>query len=293
MGGARGAKLGGMSSRGVAPAKLLRARGGSSKIACAFLPARRVRISSPVPLEVLKAERKLERWRAEGRCSRCWLRHAQCVCSRLAPLAGVATNRVDVALSVHYKEWGCTKSTAKLLPLVLEGCRATVYPIEPLLPPRRGPTLLLFPGEGSQPASSLREWAAAQQERVTLVVVDGTWSQARTMARQLAGVTRVHVSEGAGESLVLHRKQPRLGHVSTLEATALALRELGEVHAEAPLLTALRLACDAQAEAEARTSGAELLEQRHAKRLRHRAELHRAEAARSGLERKSALPPDG
>jgi len=171
-------------------------------------------MSSPVPLEVLKAERKLERWRAEGRCSRCWLRHAQCVCSRLAPLAGVATNRVDVALSVHYKEWGCTKSTAKLLPLVLEGCRATVYPIEPLLPPRRGPTLLLFPGEGSQPASSLREWAAAQQERVTLVVVDGTWGQARTMARHLAGVPRVHVSESslakrAGESLVRHRKQPQ------------------------------------------------------------------------------------
>ena len=203
-----------MCSRGVAPAKLLPARGGSSKIACAFLPARRVRISSPVPLEVLKAERKLERWRAEGRCSRCWLRHAQCVCSRLAPLAGVATSRVDVALSVHYKEWGCTKNTAKLLPLVLEGCRATVYPIEPLLPPRRGPTLLLFPGEGSQPASSLREWAASQQERVTLLVVDGTWGQARTMARHLAGVPRVHVSESslvkrAGESLVRHRKQPQ------------------------------------------------------------------------------------
>ena len=200
----------------VAPAKLLlRTRSGSSKIACAFLPARRVRISSPVPLEVLKAEHKLERWRAEGRCTRCWLQHAQCICSRLAPLAGVATNRVDVALSVHYKEWGCTKNTAKLLPLVLEGCRAAVYPIEPLLPPRRGPTLLLFPGKGSQPASKFRAWVAAQQERVTLVVVDGTWGQARTMARHLVGVPRVHVSETslvkrAGESLVMHRKQPQV-----------------------------------------------------------------------------------
>ena len=199
-----------------APAKLLRPlRSGGSKIACAFLPARRVRISSPVrSLEVLKAEHKLERWRSEGRCSSCWLQHAQCVCSRLAPLAGVATNRVDVALSVHYKEWGCTKNTAKLLPLVLEGCRAAVYPIEPLLPPRRGPTLLLFPGEGSQPASTYRAWVAAQQERVTLVVVDGTWSQARTMARHLLDVPRVHVSESslvkrAGESLVRHRKQPQ------------------------------------------------------------------------------------
>ena len=49
---------------------------------------------------------------------------------------------------------------------------------------------------------------------MTLVVVDGTWGQARTMARHLAGVPRVHVSESslvkrAGESLVRHRKQPQ------------------------------------------------------------------------------------
>ena len=255
---------------------------------------KRLRLANRTPREVLKAEHRLVSWQAEGRCAGCWLQQAQCICSRLASLK-VATRRIDVCVAVHYKEWGRPKNTAKLLPLVIDGCRAVVHPIEAL--PQRGPTLLLFPGEDSQPAGAYREWVASQQEeRLTLLVVDGTWSQARTMARQLAGVTRVHVSEGAGESresLVLHRKQPRLGHVSTLEAVAHALSELGESHAEAPLLAALRLACDAQAEAEARTSGAELLEQRHAKRLRHRAELHRAEAARSRLERKSALQPDG
>ena len=109
-----------LRSRGTTgvPAQLLRSTpNGGSKIACAFGRA---------PLEVLKAEHKLTRWRAEGRCDRCWMAHAQCLCNQLAPLAGVATRRVDVALSVHYKEWGCPKNTAKLLPLVLDGCRVAV-----------------------------------------------------------------------------------------------------------------------------------------------------------------------
>ena len=257
-----------------APAKLLRpTRSGGSKIACAW---------GRPPLEVLKAEHKLTRWGAEGRCSRCWLQRTQCLCGQLAPLAGVTTHRVDVALSIHYKEWGCSKNTAKLLPLVLAGCTAAVHPIEPLLPPRRGPTLLLFPGEGSKPASAYRSWVAAQQERVTLVVVDGTWNQARTMARHLVGVARVHVSERAGESLVKHRKQPQLGRVGILEAVALALSELGETHVEAPLLSALGVACDAHEAAEVRASSPEMLEKRRAKRQRQRAQLHQTAVGVAG-----------
>jgi len=183
----------------------------------------------------------------------------------------VATQRVDVAVAVHYKEWGLAKNTAKLLPLVLDGCSAVVHPVHTL--PTCGPVLLLFPGEDSQPAGAYREWVAAQHERVTLLVVDGTWNQARTMARQMAGVPRVHISEPARESLVLHRKQPKLGHVSTLEAVALALRALGEEHAEAPLLAALRLACDAHDEVEAGTNSMEMVQKKRAKRERHREDL--------------------
>ena len=62
--------------------------------------------------------------------------------------------------------------------------------------------------------------------------------------------------------------------MGTLEAVALALAELGETHAEAPLLSALRVACEAHEAAEVRTSSPEMLEKRRAKRERQRAQLH-------------------
>ena len=50
----------------------------------------------------------------------------------------------------------------------------------------------------------------------------------------------------------------QLGRVGTLEAVALALAELGETHAEAPLLSALRVACEAHEDAEVRASSPEM-----------------------------------
>ena len=46
--------------------------------------------------------------------------------------------------------------------------------------------------------------------------------------------------------------------MGTLEAVALALAELGETHAEAPLLSALRVACEAHEDAEVRFSSPEM-----------------------------------
>ena len=69
--------------------------------------------------------------------------------------------------------------------------------------------------------------------------------------------------------------------MGTLEAVALALAELGEEHAEAPLLAALRVACEAHEDAEERAFSPELLEKRRAKRERQRAQLHRRVGSRA------------
>ena len=69
--------------------------------------------------------------------------------------------------------------------------------------------------------------------------------------------------------------------MGTLEAVALALAELGETHAEAPLLAALRVACEAHEDAEERAFSPELLEKRRAKRERQRAQLHRRVGSRA------------
>ena len=103
--------------------------------------------------------------------------------------------------------------------------------------------LLLWPGEDSLPAAELREWVAAQQQRVTLLVIDGTWGHARAMARHVPkDVVRVHVNdEVAGPSLFLNRRQATADRVSTLEAVALALKALGETADMSPLAAALKL----------------------------------------------------
>ena len=139
---------------------------------------------------------------ATTRCMACWVTRAHCMCARLRRLR-VATELVDVLVAVHYKEYGKATNTAKLLPHLLSaagdgaagegaagegavghpaaaaagGCSLCVYPVEPLQEQLRaaGPTLLLWPGEGSVPAAELRPWVAAQGRRVTLLVIDGSW----------------------------------------------------------------------------------------------------------------------
>ena len=134
---------------------------------------------------------------ATTRCMACWVTRAHCMCARLRRLR-VATELVDVLVAVHYKEYGKATNTAKLLPHLIssagdgaagEGAvghtvaaklagrsSLCVYPVEPLQEQLRaaGPTLLLWPGEGSVPAAELRPWVAAQRRRVTLLVIDGS-----------------------------------------------------------------------------------------------------------------------
>ena len=171
---------------------------------------------------------------AASRCGVCWLTRAFCICDELAPMrierpAG-ASGRVNVLLAIHYKEFGSASNTAKLLPLCLDGCDSLVYPTEaPALNARlgAGPVLLLWPGEGSEPASAHRHLLEASARGdgppVTLLVIDGTWSKARSMARAVhPSIPRVHVNMAAvagGSSLfAVRRKQPREDRVCTVRA---------------------------------------------------------------------------
>lgn len=190
---------------------------------------------------------------AATRCLTCWFPKAHCICARLAKLR-VSTTRVDVLLAVHYKEFGKATNTAKLLPQLLssadgigDSCSLCVYPNDPFHERlQSAPALLLWPGEDSLPAADLRDWVAAQQQRVTLLVIDGTWGHARAMARHVPkDVVRVHVNnEVAGPSLFLNRRQATADRVSTVEAVSLALSALGETADMSPLGAALKLQVD-------------------------------------------------
>jgi DTW domain-containing protein YfiP len=110
---------------------------------------------------------------------------------------------------------------------------------------------LLFPGEGAHPACELSPLRA-------LVVVDGTWSQARkVLARDplLRALPRVGLTPAAPGNYRI-RKEPSPECVSTIEAVAQVLGELeGTPDAFAPLLRPFTYMVDRQLEFIARREG--------------------------------------
>ena len=53
-----------------------------------------------------------------GVCQRCWLAAPFCICDAVAALGPLRTSKIDVHIAVHYKEYGRSTATAKLLPLL-------------------------------------------------------------------------------------------------------------------------------------------------------------------------------
>ena len=91
---------------------------------------------------------------------------------------------------------------AKLLPLMLEGASMLFHPAETAATSRASTahTCCCGPGRASVPAASVREWLAAQPGRVTLNVLDGTWNQAKGLARRVPpSVVRVNVDDLVSE----------------------------------------------------------------------------------------------
>ena len=238
--------------------------------------------------ETLKAtlliEDMMQRQQTKGECTRCWLPLDLCLCGADGRIQAGLTNRVDVVVAMHYKEFGKKKNTARLLPLALPShAQMVTHPMDtPALLDRMQatPSLLLWPGTGSLPASSYRDWVAdvtagEEEERVLLIVLDGTWGQVKNMAREFmrAGVRLVHVSDVASVSIMDDRRQIATSRVTTAEAVALALGELGEPAAAAALTDALHVSANAYRQHLERNSNAEFMEAKRAGVLERRAVL--------------------
>ena len=108
-----------------------------------------------------------------------------------------------------------------------------------------------------------------------LCALDGTWGQVKSMAREFsrAGVPLVHVSESATVSVLEDRRQVELSRVTTCEAIALALNELGEPDAAKALFGALSDSAAAYQRHLARTASPTVLAAKQAHRARERASM--------------------
>lgn len=165
-----------------------------------------------------------------GRCKRCWIREEFCLC----PWVPTVRPRTRLVLVRHEREAFKSTGTARIAQLALPDAALLDYGEDP------GPARDALRGqlEGAAllfPPSTGEAFVAAHPPLRTLVVLDGTWRQARRMLKrlpELSALPRLVLPQKSEPPLRL-RESSAPGARSTLEAVADALELLeGEALAE-------------------------------------------------------------
>lgn len=197
-------------------------------------------------------------------CERCARPQVTCYCAHLE----VVPTRCRLLVLQHPREHGKAIGTARIAALGLPDAQIEVgvdfsehRAVQAALRDPQRPPVLLFPGDGARDLASERP-----DGPVTLVVIDGTWHQARSLFRANPWLARLPRYAFAPErpSEYRIRREPRAEYVSTIEAVAQALGALeGDRTRFAPLLAPFRAMVDTQLGFAAKSSGGR-------KRLRRR-----------------------
>lgn len=186
-----------------------------------------------------RLRKRLDAFTRHGNCRRCWLQIGHCVCETVQPVEwayGVAINRIFVV--IHHKEVLLAVDTAKLICavypeqafLVVFGLGSQPLWDEMVASIQAGEASVLFPTDS---ALRVADVFASNQPPRDLVILDGTWGQARKMLARLppeapsiklsrSSVDRL--ATGQGRQLRKHPEPWR--EVSTLEALCSAFGEL-------------------------------------------------------------------
>ena len=198
------------------------------------------------------------------RCARCSLPLAVCLCSTF----GALSSRIELCIVMPASESRSMSNTARLLALWLPGTRLIVRGL-PVHTPQRPAALndgimaehagLLFPFDAEPaelagaearpirvPSTSGLERPLARAPMRQLVLADGTWSQARRIARrelEPLGLPRVALDR-AWPSIYELRRRP--SGLCTFEAVAIALGLLDSTELAASLLERFSLWNDYQ-----------------------------------------------
>lgn len=185
-----------------------------------------------------------------GRCEACALPNPFCLCSHVTPLA----TRTRVVVIRHARELRKPSGTARIAKLALSNLEVVDYRDESgdTLPPWLiGMPDRLRPGKVCSPAEVAEHLTACAPVHLlfptgralteaaprTLVVLDGTWRQARAMYQRIPGLAALPAVALAGARSPQRRLRTshRDGDRSTFEAIAEALTILEGEEVGAPL----------------------------------------------------------
>ncbi|XP_013102161.1 tRNA-uridine aminocarboxypropyltransferase 2 [Stomoxys calcitrans] len=195
-----------------------------------------------------------------SKCDKCKRPKVVCWCSSL-PNPPVDTQSSIVILQ-HPAEEKRTLRTALMLQLGLKPGKCIVYKgkkfpspknqaeLEPIL--QSANSLLLYPSKTSVPLETIRQQTQAgegPQGPFTLVLIDGTWPQAKAIYASSPILHHMHQVKliSAGISDYIIRTQPTEGCLSTLETAAQSLAVLeGRPELRALLVQPLHALCKFQ-----------------------------------------------
>lgn len=220
-------------------------------------------------------KKRLDAMARSGDCRVCWLQSGHCICEACQPLE-TPLPFDNLFVLMHHKEVGLAVDTAKLIAqalpsvtkIVVGGLGGLHQPSyremvglladdASVADPRDQTALVLFPASGALPLADIDVHGACRQWK-TVVVVDGTWSQARKLhgrlmaavndelksRRQASGGDAGGVSsvryvclsnaalrelEAGGRGAQLRRHPVAWREVSTLEATRNLICEMCEM----------------------------------------------------------------
>ena len=172
-----------------------------------------------------------------GRCPECWIRREYCVCADVPQVI----SRTEVVVIRHLRESFKSTGTVRPAALALRTLRCIDYsedgqPAIDLQPTYAQPgSYVLFPSDSPSP------WPSGAVSR--LILIDGTWRQARRMYQRLPSLhslPQLSLPPKAERVLRLREAPSQVGR-STLEAIADALEILEGESIAAPLHALHRL----------------------------------------------------
>ena len=170
--------------------------------------------------------------KSRNRCPKCVLLNDFCVCGKLDDLR-IDSNRYRVAVLMHQKEMYRSSNTVKAIERVMgaevfvDGLADDNERFNKLIAENRSNTIVLFPSEDASEWDTYKQ-ASGNPERILIVVVDGTWRQARRLNYIIpAEIPRVKITPTT-LSKFLCRRQATEDRVCTIEALSLLFQEIGE-----------------------------------------------------------------
>jgi len=168
------------------------------------------------------SEPSSETFTARPTCPRCERPERLCYCAFVVPLR----TRTRVVLLQHPREEGLAIGTAHMARLCLPdaelhvGVRFSPERLAAILEDPERPAALLWPGAGAVDLVS-----CPPSGPITLVVIDGTWPQAKSLVRlnpELAALPR-YAFIAPSPSTYRIRREPRAEYLSTIESLAYVL----------------------------------------------------------------------